>query len=1001
MKKIVTFLYYIVFSALLIISSAEILSQPQLKHYDNWIFGEKAAITFNTPDGNPEFFFIGDYRYTEGTISYSDDNGELLYYLDIMFSSRIRKLSGSNFNNELKTSSDVSNTGLFIQDISNSNLIHLFTVDVSNRFSNQDTINYGVNYLLIDKSQDMIIEDKNLFINSVEKIAAVYNKVDNIIWVVTHEMDNDVFNIFKIDENGLDENPIKQKIGLEHKSTVTAVGTGRMNFSPNGTTLAVTIPFYDPDLDGVYEPDVQIFDFDPKTGVLSNPRELNINKNTYATCFSPNGKVLYVKVDNAIYQYDLTICDWDEMIDKKYIINTKQSNNYNAIERGPNGVIYCGRDKNTYLDAILNPDIVGAGCNYKEDVVSLGWDGVFMWGLPTVLNSYFIGEYDEPCAQEEEEESDYIISYPSPVCLGDEFDIKISSDMDKEFSIEVIRTIPDNKYIGEFNSSNSDIIFKDTYDFDEGVEEERVFEIKIKENENDISTESLTFSITYEFCCENTVKNNIFKKISYDNIFGKCNTVEYKTDMNFRTSTTSNCPDEFDAFGQLASSFQADRNNSNFFKEPKVKPNMLVGDPLPNVPQRAWYQENPTRKGTRYKFTAHVCNVEKTPRYIAEPRQLNFWLGIKNRNQDLELKRLDDVKYEDDWLELSDEFIANDNTTELAIWVLGESPDSKVPSYGFAIDDISLIPLPDYELESPQDTIVCEGEIDLKLENSFTGDIAKIEWSPTTGLDDPNSLTPIANPTESTTYSLKITDKYYCEFESEIIVEVDPCLDRCTPDLSVFLTDKEIELGESFCINGVFLPECEFETYLKNIKIYFEYDSRLLRFESASTNYDIIEGNDTNILVLTFEEIDFIINEANEFSFCFTGLLGNSKVTVLEVEENDDYNLIDYTNSNISFISCDQPFRQIKLIIKTDFKVSIINEELKINLSTEESGQFEFIIIDLNGKILQTTNFTTNKDEYLKEEILIINLEDLPSGSYFIRMITPNGKFYTKQFIKV
>ena len=124
-------------------------------------------------------------------------------------------------------------------------------------------------------------------------------------------------------------------------------------------------------------------------------------------------------------------------------------------------------------------------------------------------------------------------------------------------------------------------------------------------------------------------------------------------------------------------------------------------------------------------------------------------------------------------------------------------------------------------------------------------------------------------------------------------------------------------------------------------------------------------------------------------------------ISKLEVVEDESYNVVDYINSDIEYISCDQPYRQVKLIVQTDFEPVLNENNLKINLSTEEEGQFEFLIIDINGKVIKQEYFTTNKDEYRQEEILIINLEDLPAGNYFIRMIAPSGKFYTKQFVKV
>ena len=805
-------------------------SQPNLKNYDNWIFGKRAGITFNTTNGNPEALSIGDYNFTEGTSSFSDNYGNLLYYLDLVQpNSFIKSTKGVlKNNNNIICSSDVSNTGIFIKHPTKSNYLYLITSDAVN----VNGSNLGINYCLIDTDKnEVIVKNKNLFVNSTEKIAAVYNQVDNVIWVVTHEYFTDAFKIIKIDENGLDENITTQKIGKQHKSFSPAVGTGRMNFSPNGTKLSVTIPFYDPNLNSSFEGEIQIFDFDPKTGKLSNSKDLDLKQNTYSSCFSQNGKVLYVKVDNAIYQYDLSICSWKEMIEKKFIIKTKPSPFFNAIERGPNGVIYSGRENNTFLDAIQYPNVIGQGCNYTENAVSLSLneESYFRWGLPTVLNSFFNGEYDIPCVTEEDTEKDYSISFPNITCFGDKYSVIINSNRKEEFNAEFVKIYPnnENELISSINSQNYSVTFSGVNNIEDKSHFLEVFEVRIKTKSNNYDT--LTFSLKYGFCCGNTVKNSNFGAIAAGST---CFTVEYFTDLDFRTSQSSSCPYLFTSYGQLASSSYAMWHNTNFDKTAKSAPFFLIGDPLPNIEQRAWYQENPTRVGTRYKFSAYVCNLEKISRAEENGRKLNIWLSIKNRFQDLKLKKIEDIRFEDDWVEISDEFIANDNSTELAIWILGESPDMKVPSYGFGIDNISLIPLPEYNLDVIKDTLVCVNE-SIKLENHFDGEISSINWFPITGLDEPNSLSPIVTPTETTTYTLKIHDRYYCEFTKNIVVSIDSCLDKCRPDVSIYLENSEIEIGKDFCINGIFVPECELNSYLDEIKLYFKFDPKLLKFKSS------------------------------------------------------------------------------------------------------------------------------------------------------------------------
>ena len=49
-------------------------------------------------------------------------------------------------------------------------------------------------------------------------------------------------------------------------------------------------------------------------------------------------------------------------------------------------------------------------------------------------------------------------------------------------------------------------------------------------------------------------------------------------------------------------------------------------------------------------------------------------------------------------------------------------------------------------------------------------------WSPSTGLSDVNSATPVANPTITTVYTVTVTDANGCSANDDVTVTVDPCL---------------------------------------------------------------------------------------------------------------------------------------------------------------------------------------------------------------------------------
>jgi hypothetical protein len=979
MKHILTTLLV----AILLVYSGE--SKPKPAHYNNWIFGDNAGITFTTSDGNPKALeLIDKYSLYEGTSSISDDDGDLLYYLFLESTNgvkgiqKIKSPQGTISNGDsILSGYSPSNSGLFIQDFTNTDLYYFISV------ADATPENTGINYSIIDRSKDggngeVILKNKNLYKNATEKMTAVMNEVDNICWVITHGWGNDYFKIIRIDQNGLDENIITQKIGLVHSSVDRVSGVGRSSMSPDGKTLAITVS-------SESYGKVELFDFDSKKGLLSNPRTLNIESFAYSLCFSPNGKVLYVKGINRIYQYDLSISDIDEMVNKRYTINTKKSSIYETIERGPNGVIYCGRRDKTYLDAIVNPDIIGAGCNYTEDVVDIG--GIFFWGLPTVINSYSPREYE--------------IEAPEYACFGDEFEISIKSDYDVPFEARLDLIYPDPAVIASVQSTDSTVLFTTTIEARQ-FNWNNSYKVYITTSSGEYDT--LSFKVNGWVCCGNTVRNGRFNAKAGNNT---CYPVKYNTDLDFRSSQSSSCPSTFTSVGQIASNSTSGWYNPNFNRDSKEMAFFLFGDPNPNRPQRAWYQSNPTRVGSKYKLTAYVTNIEETPRQGGENgKSLHFWLGIKSKDSFTRLKQIDYMEYKDGWVELSDEFMADYNTTELSIWVLGACP-SKLDdcvSYGFGIDEISLVPIDDYNLDIQNDTTICIDD-SFQSNNIFTGEIESVVWSPTTGLSNPNILNPIVSPDVNTVYTITVEDKYGCEFVDSVAISVDDCRDKCIPCVTYSFEDMEINLGEGYCINASFYPTCIDSTILNGLSLYFEYDPYLMKFVTASASSQIISNGDMNILRLDYDASAIKLDVFNNINICFTALLGSTDIAKLTQYEDEktkeELCVIGADSATITYLACNFPIRKIRLTSLTSFDPVYTDNKVTVSLSTEEKGLFRFVMLDPAGRIIKQESFTTTKDKYDNEKVVYFDASDISSGAYFVRMQTPAGKIATLKLLIV
>lgn len=85
-------------------------------------------------------------------------------------------------------------------------------------------------------------------------------------------------------------------------------------------------------------------------------------------------------------------------------------------------------------------------------------------------------------------------------------------------------------------------------------------------------------------------------------------------------------------------------------------------------------------------------------------------------------------------------------------------------------DTVVVLPAPEWQLKTMPDTTVCTGtSVRLRAEGGTT-----YQWTPTEGLDNPTSATPLAQPIATTTYTVVGKDKFGCAHESSFTVTVAP-----------------------------------------------------------------------------------------------------------------------------------------------------------------------------------------------------------------------------------
>ena len=367
-------------AALLLITSS-VFAQRQA---DNWFFGNHAGLNFSS--GNPVPLTGGVLSTVEGCSSFSDANGNLLFYTDgITVYNRNNQVMPNG--NGLGGNPSSSQSGLIVPSPGSPDLFYLFTVG-TNAVPSGSTPNAGFKYYTVDMTADgglgnVVAGPVNLSgsLSSqwTEKVTAVEADGCNGYWVIS--LVNNKFYAYYIDTTGVASSPVISTVG----NSVSDV-RGYLKVSPDGTKLVAANMS-----SGTF-----LYDFDVVTGQVSNGNSLNTGgENGYGVEFSIDSKRLYVSTGEYtagstenLYQYNLDLPDFNAINASRFLVHS-YTNRRGALQLASNGKIYWASDGSNNISVINNPENIGAAVNYSHQSVSLG-SATSTQGLPPFIQSLFI-----------------------------------------------------------------------------------------------------------------------------------------------------------------------------------------------------------------------------------------------------------------------------------------------------------------------------------------------------------------------------------------------------------------------------------------------------------------------------------------------------------------------------------------------------------------------------------------------------------------------------------
>ena len=354
----------ILFILLVFVSINYLLGQKQ---NSIWCFGANSGVNFNTI---PISTFHTQMTAIEGCASIADANGSLLFYtngLTVWDKSHTVMSNGTG----LAGGSSSAQGAIIIPSPSFSNLFYIFT---NEDFSSDGDLSYSIVDINLNNGMgDVVIEEKNVLISEFteECLTTVLHANGKDIWIITHRRNSNEYLAFLLSGTGLNFVPTVSPIGTpfttSHISTMKASHSGQKIISAQRNA-------------GVLE----MFDFNTTTGELMNP--ININQffkeqhGFYGLEFSANDSMLYLAstASRLLSQVDLNT-------QKVTTLNISSSDDYGAIQLGPDHKIYVARLGSTALDIIHDPDQSGLSCNYEELGLQLESETMSLGGLPNLV----------------------------------------------------------------------------------------------------------------------------------------------------------------------------------------------------------------------------------------------------------------------------------------------------------------------------------------------------------------------------------------------------------------------------------------------------------------------------------------------------------------------------------------------------------------------------------------------------------------------------------------
>lgn len=349
-----------------------------------WTFGDFAGLDFHTQPPTP---ILTSMYGIESFASECDGQGNLLFYSNGQkLYNRLHVLmphGDSLLGNQQSTMQGVQ----VIPMPGNKNQYILLSLASAESYFWTPALSGGLYYSVVDMTLDNGLGDivpgkKNILVDSMFSEQMIVIKQDCKMWLIVHMKFEPVFKCYEVTNSGLSTTPVisySQTVGNNFDYVRGEMAYDKVRRHLFLSSMDATF------LHGILE----MHDFDPGTGVVSNPRLLNNDHIYFRLCISPDASKLYATGNIApgssvLKQFDVTLPSAQDIFNSGVTIYSAQLDILADIEIGPDSMIYgVPHITSDSLFRIASPNMPGMACNFTLNAIALLPGSNNMTGLPS------------------------------------------------------------------------------------------------------------------------------------------------------------------------------------------------------------------------------------------------------------------------------------------------------------------------------------------------------------------------------------------------------------------------------------------------------------------------------------------------------------------------------------------------------------------------------------------------------------------------------------------